>query len=357
LILHRLPGYSAAEAVIYPVNGVNIGHRPLNGVSMSSTSMGWAVGEEGVIMQYPYPNFTLALDPTYRVTAPDGVVTYDVSTVSVLGTTPEVTLTVSVEPDGAGVSAVVVPGTTSSGQAEVTVTAVSASLGEYVIRVAGEAMIRSGDTLFPVERTAEAALFVTNNPVTGVTPDHGPAGTEVHIYGAGFGVVPAGSRSTVTDSVSIAGVQLPDSAVESWADGHIVVRPPDSVALWPDGPIEGVVVVTAGGSSSNPTESFRLESLITELQPPERVQEGDPTFGNDPPLSDRSTTLYNVTINGEQLANSNVQGWSNNSITIIVPTGATSGSVEVTSNGWRSTGNPYLEIGAYKTYLPLVLKE
>jgi len=363
LILHRLPGDPAAEATIYPINGVNIGHRPLNGVNMPSTSMGWAVGEAGVIIQYPYPNFTLAVDPAYRVTTPNGVVTYDVSTVSLLGTTPVVSLTVSVEPSGTGISTVVVPATTSSGQAEITVTAVNASLGEYTIRVEGDAVIRSGDTMFPVHRATEATLFVTNNPVTQVTPDHGPAGTEVHIYGGGFGAVPAGSRSTSTDNVSIGEVPpLPDSAVESWTDDHIVICPPDSVDLWPDGPIEGVVVVTAGGLPSNATETFRLESLITQLQP-SRVQEGDQvviigtTFGNDPPLSDRSSTLYNVTINGQQLANSHVRGWSNNSITITVPTGATSGPVVVTSNGWRSTGDPYLQIGEYEIYLPLVLRE
>ncbi len=76
----------ALAGVPFPVNGVNIYHRPIASLKMSSDTMGWAVGDreqsKSVIYQYPYPNFTLEGMPEARAVQPGGMATYQISAYS-----------------------------------------------------------------------------------------------------------------------------------------------------------------------------------------------------------------------------------------------------------------------------------
>jgi len=61
-------------------------HRPANDIHMVDETQGWAVGEYGDIFMYPFPNFTLLLEPESRGVRPGGVAIYSTQR---LGTTDD----------------------------------------------------------------------------------------------------------------------------------------------------------------------------------------------------------------------------------------------------------------------------
>src|SRR6266496_1890883 len=151
-----------------------------------------------------------------------------------------------------------------------------------------------------------------------VSPSSGPPETSVTITGSNFGSTQG--TSTVTFN-GIAGTPT------SWNPGTIVVPVPA-------GATSGPVVVTVGGSASNGV-AFTVPPVpsITSLSPTSgpfgtSVTISGSNFGT---AQGTSTVTFNG-VSGLPTA------WGPNSITVPVPTGATSGPVVVTVNSLSSNG-------------------
>jgi hypothetical protein len=222
-------------------------------------------------------------------------------------------------------------------------TSPSTPLGVYEIPIVGYAIFRSGDNDFPVYRIVYLRLTVTDHPIYSVIPDHGKADTVVTITGENFGSDPGpGNRSTPTNHVILAGQQMPSANVISWSNTQIRVRVPDNPTLFPHGPTQDFVQVTAGGSTSNDDFLFQTENYISNVS----VTGDDSTgyvvtitgtgLGDDPGVFSRSTYYEHVSLGNSWIINANVQSWSNNQIIFTAPGGTASGYVAVTSNGYQS---------------------
>jgi photosystem II stability/assembly factor-like uncharacterized protein len=354
-------------SIPFPVNGVNIYHRPILSLRMSSDTMGWAVGDSespnklSVIYQYPYPNFTLDIQPPSRAVMPGQSTTYTVSVNSLGGFTATVSLdlwnwvsgvTYSLTPNMADAQ--------TASTIRIT-TSVTTPLGVYDIPLLGTSVFRSGDNDVPVQRLFYLRLTVTDHPVYAVNPTHGPAGTLVTLSGANFGPDPGvGNRSTATNHVILAGQQMPDANVLSWSNSQITVQVPNSAVLFPQGPILDFVSVTTGGNPSNADFSFQLENHLTSVS--SRIGSGVITatvvgtgLGTDPGSLFRSTDYEHVTLNGAWIPNADVKSWGYNVITFTVPLTTPSGSLSVTSNGFES--NALAFTSGFKVYLPVVIKQ
>lgn len=349
----------------------NCYHRPIRSISMSSETMGWAVGDSessySVIYQYPHPNFTISISPDVQVVKPGGSTTFSASTYSLGGTFADVTLSTSYVPSGMTVD--ILPDTIGEGvDATITTqTTPSISVSEYDIPIWGYAVFRSGDLDIPVWRMSYLHVIVTDTPVYSVSPSKGPSGTTVTISGENFGSDPGiGERSSGSHHVILAGEQLPDSNVLSWSNNSITVHVPNSVNLYPLGPTIGAVKVVANNAHSNDNLTFQLENRITDISSVEDPGTGETTvtltgtsFGNDPGYILRSTDLEHVSLGESWIQNFDVLGWSNNQITFKIPSSTSSGYVSVTSNGYRSN-EIYLSLGSgsegKNIYLPLVVR-
>jgi YD repeat-containing protein len=156
--------------------------------------------------------------------------------------------------------------------------------------------------------------------ITTLSPTSGLAGTSVTISGANFGATQG--SSTITFNATVA------TAISSWGSGQIV-------AVVPTGATTGPVVVTVGGVASNGV-TFTVGSQapsITSLSPNLGAIGTVVTIsGNNFGSTQGSST---VTFNGTAGTPSS---WSNTSIQLAVPTGATTGMVLVTVGGIGSNG-------------------
>jgi RHS repeat-associated protein len=166
------------------------------------------------------------------------------------------------------------------------------------------------------EPPSNSVSFSIGAVITGLSATSGLAGTGVTIRGQGFG--------TSGGAVAFNGTA---AAYTGWTDASIL-------ATVPTGATEGPIVVTVGGQSSN----------------------GSVTFTPTPSISALSTNFgvagTAVTISGNSFGNSQVSGstvtfngvvasvgaWTNNSISVTAPSGATTGSVVVSVNGIPSAG-------------------
>jgi YD repeat-containing protein len=173
-----------------------------------------------------------------------------------------------------------------------------------------------------LEGTANSR-FVMPNPATppsisSLDPTSGVIGQAVTIAGANFGATQGASTVTFNGAAA---------SVTSWSAASIGVTVPA-------GATTGPVVVTVGGQASN-------GATFTVIQPPS-LSSLDPTSG---PVG-QSVTIAGtnfgatqgtsvVTFNG---VTASVTGWSNTSIGVTVPAGATTGPVVVTVNGHASNG-------------------
>lgn len=361
----------------FPLNGRNIWHRPVKSISMSSDTMGWAVGDgysadpnKSVIYQYPYPNFTLASEPLAQAVTPSQSTRYTITVNSLGAINTKVALTILDLPTG--ITATVVPASIDAdATAIVYVTTTNAPLGTYLLPLEGQATFRSGDVDIPVARVSSLKLTVTNNPIYSVTPSHGKAGTVVTISGTGFGADPgAGGRSTSIHHVAWAGKWIPDGNVLSWNNTTITFVPPDSPGLFDPKkfPLTGAVAVTTqmpdtSISTSNDDSTFKMDPYInsaTAASGPSLITVAllGSSFGSDPGSLSRSTYFEHVSLNGTWIPNPSVKAWTNNAITFTLPITSTSGTVVVTTNGYGSNAVS-LSIGggtSSKVYLPMVLK-
>lgn len=171
--------------------------------------------------------------------------------------------------------------------------------------------------------------------ISNVTPASAPAGASITISGTGFGNglrVPQ-VRQGSTANVTLNGERM---TVTSWQATQIVALVPSDARVG-----AASVVVTVGGVPSNTYTGFSVAPPppptphITGLSLPQ----GPPQMGFVIQGSAFGST-GTVTLNGVQIPSAQVVSWSDASITVQVPTGATSGNVAVTS-GQPSNGVPF----------------
>jgi hypothetical protein len=185
----------------------------------------------------------------------------------------------------------------------------------------------SGNVVVTVSGTPSNGFAFTVLPtatISNVSPSSAAVGTAVTVTGANFGAVQ--NDSTVTFNGTTALV----SDITSWSATSITVKVPS-------GATTGNVVVTVGGAPSNGF-SFTVSTTanITNISPNSAAVTGSliitgTSFGG----TQNSST---VSFNGTQAAALDVTNWSDTSITVKVPTGASSGNVVVTVGGTPSNG-------------------
>ncbi|MGO9095117.1 MAG: IPT/TIG domain-containing protein, partial [Bryobacteraceae bacterium] len=162
--------------------------------------------------------------------------------------------------------------------------------------------------------------------ISGLSPASGQVGTSVAIAGSNFGW--SQGSSTVTFNGTSVGSAL------SWSNGSITVAVPS-------GATTGNVVVTVGGLASNGMP-------FTVIYPPS-ISSLSPTSGWAGTAVAISGSGFGasqggstVTFNGTSAGSAS--SWSDGSITVTVPSGATTGNVVVTANGLASNGVPFTVI-------------
>jgi hypothetical protein len=179
----------------------------------------------------------------------------------------------------------------------------------------------------PVPATTSGSVVITVNGIAGsgfsfgvapkitsISPSVAPAGQSVTISGTSFGE-PQGA-STVTFNGTA-------TTPSSWSASSIT-------APVPSGATSGNLVVTVGGLGSNGF-GFTVASHITSVSPTSGAV-GDlvTVTGTDFGATQGSST---ITFNGTNAAPTS---WTNTGITVLVPAGATSGSVVTTVAGVAS---------------------
>jgi hypothetical protein len=214
-------------------------------------------------------------------------------------------------------------------QGTVTFNGAAATIGSWAANSIG-ATVPSGATTGPVVVTAggvasNGVTFTVSAPapsISSLSPTSGPVGTAVTIAGSNFG----SSQGTVTFNGAAA------TNISSWTATSIGVTVPSAATTGP-------VVVTAAGLASNGV-TFTVTPHIASLSPTSgpvgtAVTIAGTTFG----------ASGTVTFNGA--AATNISSWTATSISVTVPSGATTGPVVVTaagltSNGVNFTVTPYI---------------
>jgi N-acetylneuraminic acid mutarotase len=173
--------------------------------------------------------------------------------------------------------------------------------------------------------------------ISGFSPASGPMDTQVTITGSGFGATSQG-----TTAVRFNG--QPAGAIISWTDSQIVALVP-STALG-SGPIS---VTTAGGTATS-SGNFTVtqtspQPQITSFAPNNGAVGGTVTiFGtNLDPVPANNTVRFN----GVQAT---VTAANTGSLTVIVPPGATTGAVSVTTGAGTGTSSVTFAIITSITY-------
>ena len=177
--------------------------------------------------------------------------------------------------------------------------------------------MRAKDAAGNLSDYSNIASATTNSlGITRLNPFSGTVGTPVTIFGGGFGASQGTSTLTFNGTTGIP---------TSWSDASII-------APVPAGATTGNVVVTVGGVASNGA-IFTVIPNISSLSPMSGPVGSTVTvtgsgFGFTPGTS-------TVAFNGISGA---LTSWSNTSITVLVPNGATTGNVVITVGGQSSNG-------------------
>jgi Bacterial Ig-like domain (group 2)/Protein of unknown function (DUF1573)/IPT/TIG domain/Abnormal spindle-like microcephaly-assoc'd, ASPM-SPD-2-Hydin/Galactose oxidase, central domain len=152
--------------------------------------------------------------------------------------------------------------------------------------------------------------------ITSLSVTSGAVGASVTISGTSFG------SSQGTSTVTFNGTS---ATASSWGSSSITVTVPS-------GATTGSVVVTVGGSASNGV-TFPVVPHITSLSVTSGAVGASVTIAGTSFGSSQGTST--VTFNG---TSATASSWGSNSITVSVPTGATTGNVVVTVGGVASNG-------------------
>jgi IPT/TIG domain len=183
-----------------------------------------------------------------------------------------------------------------------------ATTGNVVVTVGGVASNAAGFTVSPSSTPTISSL----------SPTSGAVGTPVTISGTNFGTTQGTSAVTFNGT---------SATITSWSTTSIV-------AQVPAGATTGNVVVTVGGVASNGAQ-FDVAPAIT---PPLSLPEGPVSMGITIAGSGFGTTQGTSTVTFNGTTATTVVSWSNTSIVVDVPAGATNGNVVVRVNGVASNG-------------------
>ncbi len=168
-------------------------------------------------------------------------------------------------------------------------------------------------------KSSGISFTISPNPsIASLTPTSGAVGSSVTISGANFGTTQ--NNSTVAFDGTLA------SSITSWSAASIT-------ATVPAGASSGNVVVTLGSVPSNGV-NFTVVPNITSLSPTSGAVGTPVTIigtGFGPNQGSNSTVSFNG-VTGTPTS------WTSSSITVPVPSGATTGNVVVTVGGAASNG-------------------
>jgi YD repeat-containing protein len=306
----------------------------ITGTNFRSTQL------SGSIVKFNGASTTPSAWTSTSITAPvpPGVPTGNVAaTVTVGGQTSAATnFTVTLAPSisslvpnvGAIGSSVTISGAnfnTQGAGSQVTFAGTAATIASWTtssIRVNVPAGANSGNVVITDAggvQTSGVPFTVTPVPIiTSLTPNSGAIGSSVTIAGSNFNA--QGIGSTVTFGGT------PATSITNWTSNSIT-------ASVPSGAISGNVVVTdAGGVTSNGMNFIVVvPPTITSLTP----SSGEPGASVSIAGNNFTVTTGTVTFNGLPASTTS---WTNTNVTAIVPNGATSGSVVLTSGGLQSNG-------------------
>ena len=174
-------------------------------------------------------------------------------------------------------------------------------------------------------QSSPAAFYDEGGPaILNLSPSSGLSGSSVTIAGRHF------SSSQGTSTVSFNGIT---ASVTTWSDTQIVAVVPPSATTGP-------VVVVVGGVASN---SYIFTLLgISSINPstaPANASVSLTGAGFGATQGSSTVQFNNVT--------ASVSSWSNTSITVTVPSNATSGPVTVTVGGVTSNGVQFTAAGSF----------
>ena len=164
--------------------------------------------------------------------------------------------------------------------------------------------------------------------LSGISPTIGGVGTSVTIAGSNFGATQGNSTVTFNGATATA---------TSWSNSQIVATVPSAVPA-----DAGPVVVTVNAVASVPTISFTaVKPVISSLSPPQAPIGGAVTLNGSGfgPSASGSTVQFNSVA-------ATVTSWSDTSITVTVPSNATSGTVSVIEDGFASNTASFTVIEA-----------
>jgi RHS repeat-associated protein len=197
----------------------------------------------------------------------------------------------------------------------------------------------SGPTIVRVNNINSNATNVFSVPppiVNSYSPIGGVAGTTVTINGSGY---QANQRNSTLTFNGVA------ATATTWTDTQIV-------ATVPSGASTGQLLVTVNSVPSASSNSFEVPNpAITSITPPEAPAGGTITingsgFGPSQRIAVGGSIVYvgSITLNGADVGIA--VSWSDTSITVALPSTATSGSLTVTKYNATSNASPFTVEGA-----------
>jgi RHS repeat-associated protein len=166
---------------------------------------------------------------------------------------------------------------------------------------------------------------VVTPAITSISPTSGVIGTSVTVTGMNFGPTQG------TSSVRFNGITATPT---SWSNTQIVTPVPSGASTGP-------VTVVVGGNGSNADFTFIVYNPVISYLTPASAPAGASVtivgtgFG---PTQGNSTAQFNS-------VTASVTSWGDSSITVTVPSNATSGPVTVTADGVTSNGIQFNPLG------------
>ena len=159
--------------------------------------------------------------------------------------------------------------------------------------------------------------------ISGITPASGGIGTSVTINGSNFG----SSQGTSTVNFN----SIAATSITSWTNNQIIAAVPSNAT-------SGPVTIVANSIRSNGNFTFTVYNPVISSLSPSTGQVGATVTINGSGFTAGEGTGSEVQFNG---VNASVVTWTNTSICVLVPTGATSGPVTVTKAGVISNSVPF----------------